>query len=155
MKITTVKYDAPGKYEAEILFADQGVQRKWQGIVDARKPGLYELNVTAIHTAPQTGGRITVRSVVGRDAELKLTGMIKIAKQAQEVDDFLELRVILLDKSARATAEPKLEIEADNVKASHAASVGKIDEEQILYLKSRGLTEERAKQEIVNGFLGN
>ena len=59
-----------------------------------------------------------------------------------------------LDKTARATAEPELEIEANNVKASHAASVGPIDGEQVLYLKSRGLNTSEAEQEIVNGWLG-
>ncbi len=63
------------------------------------------------------------------------------------------MRVLLLDKKSSAVAEPKLEIENNEVKASHAASVGKIDDDQIFYLKSRGIDEEEAKSIIVEGFL--
>lgn len=153
MNKITKKYDKPGEYRVEIPFAKAGEQKRWLGIVDAREPGQYQLDVTALHAEPETGGKITVRGVVGGGATLQVTGMIKIRKRAQKVDDFLEIRILLLDTTARATAEPKLEIEADNVKASHAASVGKIDEEQMLYLMSRGLSPERAEREIIKGFL--
>jgi Fe-S cluster assembly protein SufD len=82
-----------------------------------------------------------------------LSGLIRIAREAQDTDDFLELRVLTLDEAARATAEPKLEIEANQVKASHAASVGPVDPEQILYLESRGLTSERAVALLVDSWL--
>lgn len=153
MKRITEKYDKPGKYTVEIPFRSAGEQKEWLGIVDARMPGVYTLDVTALHTAPETGGRITVRGVVGRGASLDLSGLIKITKDAQHIDDFLELRVLLLDKTSHATAEPKLEIEADDVKASHAASVGKIDDELILYLQSRGLAEDAAREEVIKAWL--
>ena len=148
------KYSKPGKWEVVIPFEKEGERVEWMGIVDAREPGEYELRVMADHKAPQTQGRITVRAVVGAGAHVKITGIIKIRKIAQETDDFLELRVLTLDKTARAVVEPELEIEANNVKASHAASVGQVDKEQVLYLMSRGLSGERAREEIVRGFLG-
>jgi Fe-S cluster assembly protein SufD len=95
-----------------------------------------------------------VKAVAGARAHVKITGMIKIYKAAQKPDDFLELRVLTLDKSARAVAEPELEIEANNVRASHAASVGQVDKEQMLYLMSRGMSREQAQEQIVNGWLG-
>lgn len=150
----TKKYNQPGKWEVIIPFEKVREGIEWVGIIDARDPGEYELRVVADHRAPGTTGKITVRAVVGAGAEVKLYGMIKIRKEAQETDDFLELRVLMLDKTARATVEPKLEIEANNVKASHAASVGQVDKEQILYLMSRGLSEERARDEIAKGWLG-
>ena len=154
MKTISKKYNKPGKHEITIPFDKEGQEKAWLGVVDARAEGEYELEILAWHTVPSTGGRITVRGVVGKGASLTVRGMIKIEKQAQKIDDFLEIRILLLDPSARATAEPKLEIEADDVRASHAASVGKIDETQILYLASRGLSEKQAREEIVKGFLG-
>lgn len=148
------RYNIPGKWEVFIPFEKEGEEIQWVGIVDAREPGEYELHVTADHKVRKTKGRITVRAVAGAGANVKVFGMIKIRKEAQETDDFLELRVLTLDKTARAVAEPELEIEANNVKASHAASVGQIDREQTLYLMSRGLSEERARDEIVVGWLG-
>ena len=148
------RYDKPGKWEVEIPFVKRGEEINWIGIVDGRVVGEYELHVVADHRVAQTTGRITVRAVAGSSAHVKITGMIKIRKEAQETDDFLELRVLTLDKSARAVAEPELEIEANNVKASHAASVGQVDKEQILYLMSRGLSGAQAQEEIVRGWLG-
>lgn len=147
------KYNKPGEYKVEIFFKTAGEQKEWLGIVDARKPGQYRLEVAALHTAAETGGKITVRGVVGKGATLDITGMIKISRAAWKVDDFLELRVLLLDPLARATVEPKLEIEADDVRASHAASVGKIDETQLLYLMTRGISREAAEMLVIQGFL--
>lgn len=154
MKLIVKNYDRPGKWEVVIPFEKIGEEMTWVGIVDAREPGEYELLVIAEHKVEKTKGRIAVRAVVGENANVKIRGIIRIAKEAQETDDFLELRVLTLDESARATVEPELEIEANNVKASHAATVGQIDEEQLLYLQSRGLSVVRAREEIVNGWLG-
>jgi Fe-S cluster assembly protein SufD len=148
------RYDHPGKWEVVLPFAKTGEDKEWMGIIDARQPGEYEIIVTAEHLVPKTKGRITVRAVCGVDAHVKIKGIIRINKKAQETDDFLELRVLMLGKTARAIVEPELEIEANNVKASHAASVGQVDEEQVMYLMSRGLSRDRAQEQIVNGWLG-
>ncbi|MFZ2200047.1 MAG: SufD family Fe-S cluster assembly protein [Microgenomates group bacterium] len=155
MKKILKRYDKPGKWEVVIPFNKTGEEREFLGIIDARQAGEYELRVSADHKAPMTKGRITVRAVAGKGAVLKIRGIIRISKEAQETDDFLELRVLTLDQSARAIADPELEIEANNVKASHAASVGPVDSEQILYLMSRGLARELAQEEIVGGWLGS
>lgn len=147
------KYDKPGKYEVIIPFTKEGEEKSWVGIVDGREPGEYELRVVADHQARGTKGRITVRGVAGAHAVVKVYGMIKIRPLAQQTDNFLELRVLTLDKTAQAVAEPELEIEANEVKASHAASVGQVDAEQRLYLMSRGLTASQAESEIVGGWL--
>jgi Fe-S cluster assembly scaffold protein SufB len=82
-----------------------------------------------------------------------MSGMIKTVRGAGN-RQFPGTESFTLDKTARAVAEPELEIETNNVKASHAASVGQVDKEQILYLMSRGLTKELAQDEIISGFLG-
>ena len=154
MKNVVKKYIQPGKWEVEIPLGKVGEEMEWVGIVDAREPGEYKLRVVADHRVMGTKGRITVKAVVGANARVAIKGVIKIAKEAQETDAFLEIRVLLLDSTAYATADPELEIEANNVKASHAASIGQIDPEQVMYLMSRGLSMEEAKSMIINGFLG-
>lgn len=149
-----IKYDKPGKWEVVIPFEKVGGETTWMGIIDARQAGDYELAVVASHQVPQTRGKITVRAVVGAGSFVKIKGMIKIGKQAQETDNYLELRVLTLHKSAMAVALPELEIEANNVRASHGASVGGVDGNQVLYMQSRGLTREQAIEEIVSGWLG-
>lgn len=153
MKIINQKYHNPGKWEIVIPFDEQGMELEWTGIVDARLPGVYNLTVVAEHSVPKTRGRVTVKAVCGEGSTVSLKGIIRIAKEAQETDDFLELRVLTLGTKSRATVEPELEIEANNVRASHAASVGRIDPEQLLYLKSRGIDDDIAIKHLVSGFL--
>ena len=147
------KYIEPGEWVVEIPLNKSGDDKEWVGIIDARTPGHYKLRVVTNHKALNTKGRITVRAVVGARANVDIRGVIKIQSEAQRTDSFLELRVLMLDAKATAIAEPELEIEANDVRASHAASVGQVDKEQILYLMSRGLSVDAAKEEIVNGFL--
>lgn len=126
---------------------------EWLGIIDARESGEYELNLIISHTVPNTFGRVVIRGVAENGARIAVKGLVKIEKQAQNTDSFLAMKILLLDKKSGATAEPELEIEANRVKASHSASVGKIDDEQLFYLKSRGIEETKAKNIIVNGFI--
>ncbi len=150
-----IKFDKPGKYEILIPFDKEGETKTWTGIVDARAGGEYEVRVVADHKAENTSGRITLKGVAGARATVKLYGMIRIRKEAQMTDDYLELRVLCLDPTARAVAEPELEIEANNVKASHGATVGPVDPEQILYLMSRGISKIESERVIVEGFLSS
>ena len=105
------------------------------------------------HKAENTRANIHIRGVVKDEAEAKISGRLKIFKGAQKTNSFLTEKVLILSDKARAEVVPDLEIEADDVKASHAATVGKIDEEQVFYLMSRGLKKQQAEDIIVEGFL--
>lgn len=154
MKKILKRYFKPGEWVVVIPFDKEGMEQEWVGTVDARLPGEYNLTVIAEHGVAWTRGRVTVRAVCGEESIVALKGIIRIAKDAQETDDFLELRVLTLGPKSRATVEPELEIEANNVRASHAASVGRIDPEQLLYLQSRGLSKNDAEKQIIEGYLG-
>lgn len=154
MKKLIKKYDKPGEWEVIIPFDNTGEECEWLGILDGRAPGVYNLTVVAEHSVPRTMGRVTVRAVCGAESVVKLKGIIRIGKEAQETNDFLELRVLMLGPTSRATASPELEILANDVRASHAASIGRVNPEQLLYLESRGLSEEEAVEQIVEGWLG-
>jgi Fe-S cluster assembly protein SufD len=135
-----VLLDRKGKEEElVIVFAGKGDDR-------------IDLDVSAIHSAPKTKGRVTVRGVLRDCASARVRGMIKIKKKAQGSDDFLEERTLLLGKDARIEALPYLEIEADEVRASHAATSSAVDEEQLFYLRSRGLNQAEAERLLVSGF---
>ena len=79
--------------------------------------------------------------------------MIRVDPGAQHTDAFQESRNLLLSKSAHADAIPGLEIEANDVRCTHAAAVAQIDAEQLHYLRSHGLSDEQAKRLIIEGFL--
>lgn len=149
----TIVLDKPGSKELEIHFTKKGEEKEIWGLVKAIEPGDYELNVAAIHDVGESFGRVTVKGIVKNGARVKVTGLVKIGKEAQKVDDFLEIRLLLLDDKSWAVAEPELEIEANDVRASHAATVSQIDEEQLFYLATRGVARSEAEELIVNGFL--
>ena len=114
-----------------------------------------EINLTtvSVYDKPHQTGSVLIKAVVMDNAILRLKGIIKIEKGAELCEGFLRQSVLLVGKNARAEAVPELEIECNEVKASHAASVGKIDEEQLLYLMSRGLTKKESQKLIIKAFL--
>jgi Fe-S cluster assembly protein SufD len=79
--------------------------------------------------------------------------MIRVDPGAQQTDAFQESRNLLLSKAAHADAIPGLEIEANDVRCTHAAAVAQVDREQLYYLRARGLPEPTAKRLIIDGFL--
>jgi len=113
----------------------------------------FDIQSSLNHKAEWTKGEVMVRGVLKDEARSVFYGLAKIRKEAQNADSFLSDHMLVLSGKARADTIPALEIEADQVKASHSASIGQIDEEQIFYLGCRGLQEEEAKRLILEGFL--
>jgi FeS assembly protein SufD len=113
----------------------------------------FDVTSNLIHYGMNSRGRVLVKSVMKDRSKSLFKGMIKIGKDAKASESYLAGHAILLDKGAKSDAIPGLEIETNEVKATHSASVAQLDESQIFYLMSRGLNREGAKREIVSGFL--
>jgi Fe-S cluster assembly protein SufD len=79
-------------------------------------------------------------------------GMIYVAPGAQKTDGYQANRNLILSRNARADSLPGLEIQADDVRCTHGATVGKIDRDQIFYLRTRGIPKLEAERLIVEGF---
>jgi len=136
----------------EVSLVKEGQEERLVVIFAGKGDDRIDLDISAIHSAPKTKGRVTVRGVLRDRASARVRGLIKIKKKAQGSDDFLEERTLLLGKEARIEALPYLEIEADEVRASHAAASSAVDEEQLFYLRSRGLNQAEAERLLVAGF---
>ncbi|MDE0311828.1 MAG: SufD family Fe-S cluster assembly protein, partial [Caldilineaceae bacterium] len=80
-------------------------------------------------------------------------GIIKVLPGAQKTDAFQRNGNLILDNSARADSIPGLEIEADDVRCTHAATAAQVEDEYVFYLMARGLTRPQAERMIVQGFL--
>ena len=113
----------------------------------------FDVTSNLIHYGMNSRGRVLVKSVMKDTSKSLFKGMIRIGKDAKASEAYLAGHAILLDKGAKSDAIPGLEIETNEVKATHSASVAQLDESQIFYLMSRGLSREGAKREIVSGFL--
>lgn len=115
--------------------------------------GSLDYDTVMTFAAPRTQGDITVKAVVSGDANLNLTGNLIIEKNGTNAQGFLKQSILLLSKDARAKATPKLEIKTDEVRASHSATVGQVDEEQLFYLMARGFSRQQALDLTVRSFL--
>ncbi len=127
----------------------------WLGVVRAEEAGDYKLNIVVEHKEIETRSQVVVRVIAKNGARVSLSGMIKIPKGVREIDSQLELRILLLDDKSSGMVDPQLEIESDEVRAGHSASVSKIDENQVRYLMSRGIEKGKAEDEIIEGWLND
>jgi Fe-S cluster assembly protein SufD len=105
------------------------------------------------HAAPNTVSDLAFRGVLGGRSSAVWRGMIQVDPGAQKTDAFQECRNLLLSKKAHADAIPGLEIQADDVRCTHAAAIAQLDKEQLYYLKAHGLPETVSQRLIIDGFL--
>lgn len=104
------------------------------------------------HTAPHTESDLLFKGVVLDRARTVFRGVLHLRKEAQQTNAYQATHSLLLSPRARADALPILEIEADDVRCKHGSTTGRVDEEQIFYLMSRGLSRQDAQRLIVQGF---
>ncbi|HEX7142174.1 MAG TPA: Fe-S cluster assembly protein SufB [Nitrososphaeraceae archaeon] len=107
----------------------------------------------AVHLAPDTTSRITSKSVSKQSGRTTYRGLLHVAKGATGVKSNVRCDALLLDETSRTDTYPYVEVNEDDATISHEASVGKIGEDQIFYLMSRGFSESDALSLIVGGFI--
>ncbi len=113
----------------------------------------FDLNYTAIHRAPDTFSRSIFKGALKGKSKNVFDGMILIEPTGTRTNAFLECHSMILGESASSNQIPGLEIKTDDVKASHSATVARIDEDELFYLESRGIPKNEAKNMIVKSFL--
>lgn len=106
------------------------------------------------HASPDCDSRELFKGVLSGRSHGVFTGRILVKEGAQKTDAKQTNASLLLSDRARADARPQLEIFADDVKCTHAATIGQLDEQAIFYLRARGLTDQRARALMVRAFLG-
>jgi Fe-S cluster assembly protein SufD len=104
------------------------------------------------HMAPHTTSDLLYKGALKGKARSVWQGMIKVFPGAQKTDGYQANRNLILEKTARADSIPGLEIEADDVRCTHGATVSQLDPEEVFYVRSRGLTLEDTQRLIVQGF---
>jgi Fe-S cluster assembly protein SufD len=142
-----------GKVRMDTKLAGPGSEARVTGGY-ASGPGQHlDFDTTQEHAAPNTFSDLAFRGVLAAGSTAVWRGMIRVDPGAQGTDAFQECRNLLLSPEAHADAIPGLEIEADDVRCTHAAAIAQIDKEQLFYLTSRGLDPAAAKAVIIEGFL--
>ena len=105
------------------------------------------------HQAPHTRSNQKFKNVVSGKGRTSFEGKIYVQPEAQQTQAYQLCNTLLLSDEGRAYSKPNLEIFADDVKASHGATVGQVDEESLFYLLARGVPKREAKQLLIEGFL--
>lgn len=113
----------------------------------------HDLNLEVVHVSPDGRCKLRCHAAVADKATSTCVGRIHIVKDAQRSDADLSCRNLLLADSATANAKPELEIYADDVRCAHGATVGRLDEDALFYLRSRGIGADDARRALVRAFL--
>lgn len=106
-----------------------------------------------VHLAPNTTSKITSKSVSRLNGRSTYRGLLNVARGATGVKSTVRCDALLLDDTSKTDTYPYMEVNEDDATITHEATVGKIGDEQIFYLMSRGFTEEESLSLIVNGFM--
>jgi Fe-S cluster assembly protein SufD len=122
------------------------------GVLFADRDQRFAIKTLSHHNALNTNAETLVHGVLTDEARVEFDGMIRIEPGAQYTASFLSDHTLLLSDDCRAESIPGLEIGANEVSASHGATTGKIDEEQLFYLMVRGIPQAEAERIIVQGF---
>ncbi len=113
----------------------------------------HEIKWEINHNEENTRSSQFVKSALHDDSVAAFQGKIFVDSKAQKTDGYQLSRALLLSDQSKFLAKPELEIYADDVKCSHGSSSGRIDQESIFYLRTRGINEQQAKQMMIEGFL--
>ncbi len=143
------------KLKIETFFRGKGGSSTTNGVFFGHESQHFAVDTNAYHIAEHTANNILVKGVMAGESSSVYRGLIKIEKQAQQTDSYLADHTLLLSEKALANSIPSLQIDANDVRATHGATVSRIDDDQLFYLMSRGLKRKGAEMLIVKGFFEN
>jgi len=141
-----------GKVRIENDLAGEGATSRVTGAYFADGEQHLDYDTFQEHIAPNTTSDFAFKGALRDTASVVWRGMIKVEKDAQRTNAYQENRNLLLSKRAHADSIPGLEIEANDVRCTHGATVGQVDRDQLFYLMARGLSRGEAERLIVRGF---
>jgi len=144
---------ASGRVRMETRLGGPGAEARVTGAYAPHARQHIDFDTTQEHAAPNTTSDLAFRGVLQGRANAVWKGNIIVDPGAQKTDAFQDSRNLLISKRAHADAIPGLEIQANDVRCTHAAAVAQVDPEQLFYLRSRGLSVDVAKRLVIEGFL--
>ncbi len=140
------------KYPA-IYLMEPGARGETLSIAFAGKGQHQDAGAKMIHCAPHTSSRVISKSISKDGGRASYRGLVKATHDAHHCKSNVVCDALILDSKSRSDTYPYIEVNQDNLTIEHEASVSKIAEEQLLYLMSRGMTEQEAAAMIVTGFI--
>lgn len=140
------------RHSLQIQLAEENAAAEIYGLARLMDEEQQHIHATLEHRAPYTRSHQHFKSVVHDQSRFSFEGKIHVRAEAQKTESYQLNNNLILSDTASAYAKPNLEIFADDVKASHGATFGKLDEEELFYLRSRGLPLQLARDWLIEGF---
>ena len=140
------------RIRTDVALAGQGANSILRSTFLGTGSQVHDLRTVQDHIAPRTNSDLLCKGAVDDEAHSIYTGVIKIRNGAIRSDANQTNKNLLLSTEARADSVPNLDISENDVRCSHASSVGPLDEDQRYYLESRGVGPEMAEQLLIRGF---
>ena len=154
------KLDLVGGFVSNVLDAKmhidlnaEGAEVKVRAVAVSSDENIQNIDVSITHKAPNTFGDMTNIGIANKKGKIVLNGVEKIEKGMKQANAFQTLKGIITSDQAIVEVNPILLIDEYDVKAGHGATIGKIEEDQLYYLMSRGLNRKEAEKLVINGFL--
>ena len=135
------------------ILKGEGARAEFTGVTFASKDQILDTGAKVIHAAPYTSSNINSKSISKAGGVAVYRGAIKVAPNAHHCKSTVSCESLMLDDISRSDTLPVLDILNDEVDIGHEAKIGRISEEAIFYLMTRGISEEEAKAMIVRGFV--
>jgi Fe-S cluster assembly protein SufD len=137
----------------EIVLDGDNSEADVYGVFYGQKAAKYANNVRIVHKGRNTRANVFACGVAVDQSFIDFSGMLRVEHGAKQTRTFFRANLMILSKQASAHTFPGLEIEENDIlQGGHAATVGKVNEEQMFYLMSRGLDESESKKLVVKGF---
>lgn len=145
---------ALSRYQVHSDIRGHGSEASFNGINLLKDKQLADTTLLIEHQAPHCQSNQFIRSILAEQSHGVFQGKVHVYQEAQKTDGYQLSNALLLSEKAQMSTKPELEIYADDVKCSHGATTGQLDEEPLFYLRSRGLSESQARMLLAEAFLG-
>jgi len=161
-KQSKLTFNKPGDYtvffqnlsgEFDFNIKSSGVNLDIFGLFVGKKSDNFELKTNQYHIAPGSTSNLLIKGVFDDNSKFIYQGLIKIEKSGQKSHAYQKNKNLILSPGVYVDSRPFLEILANDVFCTHGSTTGKINEESLFYLKSRGLNQSKAEKLYVSGFI--
>jgi len=140
------------RHDYHLLLCGEGGEAELDGVWMLADRRECHTNILIDHQAPHCRSRQMFKGVLSGLSRSSFEGKIYVRQKAQQTDAFQLNNNLILSEGAQANSKPNLEIFADDVKASHGATTGQLNDEELFYMRARGFSEAQAKNLLIQGF---
>ena len=141
------------RFESLSRLVGEGARSDLLAVAVAHEKQEFDARTLQDHVSPHTASDLLYKNALSDRARTTFGGLIRVEPHAHFTDAYQKVRNLLLSDDAEANSMPGLEILADNVRCTHGATSGQIDEDELFYLRTRGIPIKAAQRLIVTGFL--